>query len=109
MTDRERDTSLKRGWIACKCGSPHPGWWSHGMKMSDVLKHLALPKGWRWLKVGEHPRRGDVMVDVRTKPVVITQDHAALCRCRCVQCDAAHGLTQSHHPVRRRIRRGVSR
>lgn len=84
---------LRRGWVHCDCGSPHPGWWSHGLGMMNVQKHIALPRGWRWLRLGELPKRGDVLVDPRVRPVVIKV--AGITR--------EWRLTESHHPVRRRV------
>lgn len=76
---------LKRGWVKCDCGSAHPGWWSHGMPMTEVQKHVALPKGWRWLRVGERTRPGDVMV-----------------RCAREARGPSGCLDEGHHPVRRK-------
>jgi hypothetical protein len=50
-----------------------------------------LPKGWRWLKKGEHTQDGDVCCDPRIEPVTIDQSPGWV-------------MTKDGHPVRRRIK-----
>ena len=49
-----------------------------------------LPKGWRWLRLGEWVREGDYCCDPRTKPVRIIVNRA-------------WKMTPRNHPVRRKI------
>jgi hypothetical protein len=48
-----------------------------------------LPKGWRWLTMGEWVKAGDYCCDPRVMPVKILVDHA-------------WQMSETCHPVRRR-------
>lgn len=51
-------------------------------------KRPRLPKGWRWLRPGEMAMFGDKLCDVRARPV---------------QIKVGFYLSESHHPVRRKV------
>lgn len=48
-----------------------------------------LPKGWRWLKVGEYIEYGDVACDTRIPPVK--------------RIVGGEYFNKMHHPIRRKI------
>lgn len=57
--------------------------------MAEACKKLQLPQGWRWLKIREKTRVGDVRCDPRMPEALIR-----------VECGGDQ-LTRYHHPVRR--------
>jgi hypothetical protein len=54
--------------------------------MQDSQAIQALPRGWRWLKVGEYAEPGDILCDPRAMPAKIM---------------SGFPMTAQMHPVRR--------
>lgn len=61
-----------------------------GWERRDSQRILRLPRGWRWLKMGEAIHVGDVMHDPRGEPITLI--YASGCT-----------VTDTHHPVRRKL------
>lgn len=61
--------------------------WLHNRRAKGLLPHR-LPKGWRWLRVGEWAQIGDVCCDPRIMPVKLT--------------DGGWQMHETSHPVRTR-------
>jgi hypothetical protein len=70
--------------------------WKNGHTLNYAMAHPRngkrrhyLPRGWRWLKVGEWVKAGDVGCDPRIAKVAILKSWGY--------------LTPTHHPVQRKI------
>ncbi len=61
------------------------------LKKRKSRKPHRLPKGWRWLRMGEFVREGDYCCDPRIMPVEIEVSHA-------------WQMSEGCHPVRRKLR-----
>lgn len=82
-------------------------WKSH--RYRDIYNSVTyLPDGWRWLEPGEWVEYGDVVCDLRGKPVMIEGE--LLDKGENIRVRTIHlwKMTRTCHPVRRRTHDGSS-
>lgn len=74
-------------WCEDENDAAPPEW----LKPRKSRRPHRLPKGWRWLRIGEWIRVGDYCCDARIQPVQIIVNRA-------------WKMTKDHHPVRRKVK-----